>query len=459
MALGRRKSEQQEAWVATTDLPRGPGHVFYDKLNALFAEHDFDVWVEALCRPHFADGIGRPSIPPGVYFRMLMVGYFEGLDSQRGIAWRCADSRSLAQFLGVEVTKKTPHHSSLTYTHQRLPLSVHEEVFTFVLQIAGAEDLVNGKTVAVDATLLEANAAMKSIVRRDTGDDWTAYVRKLAEEAGIQDPSDEELRRFDRNRKGKKASNADWVSTTDPESRIAKMKDGRTHLAIKTEHVVDLETDLLLAVTVHPADRSDPESGMESLADADANLRKVDSEKHIEEAAMDKGYHSASLLADCRACEIRTYIPERSYRGTRKWTDKPPEYKEAVYANRRRMQGERGKRLGRLRCEYVERTFAHLCETGAARRSWLRGLDKVNKRYLIHAAGRNLGVILRAKHGIGTPRSLQDGFVALCAALQHALRGLLKPLARFCGLRIATEVEDADWRDIFAPDAATRAAA
>ena len=195
---------------------------------------------------------------------MLMVGYFEGLDSQRGIAWRCADSRSLARFLGVEPTKKTLHHSSLTKMHQRLPRSVHEEVFTFVRQIAGAENLLKGKTVAVDATRIEANAAMKSIVRRDTGDDWTAYVRKLAEEAGIADPSDEELRRFDRKRKGKKVSNADWVSTTDPESRIAKMKDGRTHLAIKTEHVVDWESDLRLAATVHRGDRGDPESGLES---------------------------------------------------------------------------------------------------------------------------------------------------------------------------------------------------
>ena len=459
MALGRRKREQQELWVATADLPRGPGHVFYDKLNALFAEHGFDVWVEELCRPYFADRVGRPSIPPGVYFRMLMIGYLEGLDSQRGIAWRCADSRSRAQFLGYDPTKKTPHHSSLTYIHQRLPLSVHEEVFTFVLQIAGAEALLKGETVAVDATLIEANAAMKSIVRRDTGDDWGAYVRKLMEEAGIHDPTDEEMRRFDRKRKGKKVSNAEWVSTTDADSRIAKMKDGRTHLAVKTEHVVDLESDLLLAVTVHPADRGDPESGLESLADADANLRKVDDAKRIKEVAMDKGYHSASLLADCRACEIRTYIPERKQRGTRKWTDKPPAYKEAVYANRRRTRGERGKRLGRLRSEYAERTFAHMCETGAARRSWLRGLEKVKKRYVIHAAGRNLGVILRAKHGIGTPRSLQDGLAALCAALQHALCGLLKPLARFCGFRIATDVKNTNQCINFAFAPNTRAAA
>jgi len=433
--------------------------VFYDKLNALFAEHTFDVWAEALCRPHFADRIGRPSIPPGVYFRMLMVGYFEGLDSQRGIAWRCADSRSLAQFLGYDPTKKTPHHSSLTYIHQRLPLSVHEEVFTFVLQIAGAEALLKGETVAVDATLIEANAAMKSIVRRDTGDDWGAYVRKLMEEAGIHDPTDEEMRRFDRKRKGKKVSNAEWVSSTDADSRIAKMKDGRTHLAVKTEHVVDLESDLLLAVTVHPGDRGDPESGLESLADADANLRKVDDEKRIKEVAMDKGYHSASLLADCRACEIRTYIPERKQRGTRKWTNKPTAYKEAVYANRRRTRGEHGKRLGRLRSEYVERTFAHMCETGAARRSWLRGFEKVKKRYLIHAAGRNLGVILRAKHGIGTPRSLQDGFAALCAAFQHALCALLKPLTRFFGLRIATDVKNTNRCVNFAFAPNTRAAA
>ncbi len=415
MALGRRKREQQELWVATTDLPAGPGHPFYRKLNGLLDEFDFDAFVEKLCRRYYADAIGRPSIAPGVYFRMMFIGYFEGLDSQRGIAWRCADSRSLSSFLGYGPTETTPDHSSLTNTRKRLPAAVHNEVFGFVLNIARDKGLLEGKTVATDATLIEANAAMKSIVRRDTGDDWKAYLRKLAEEAGIEDPSDEDLRRFDRKRKGKKVSNKDWVSATDEDSRIMKMKDGRTHLAYKVEHVVDLDSDLLLATTVHHGDRGDPDSCMESLATADANMQYVGNELMIEELVTDKGYHDASMLSDCAGCDIRTYIPERKQKGNRRWTDKPEGWRDAVYANRRRVNGRRGKRLSRCRSEVVERTFAHMCETGAARRSWLRGLEKVQKRYVVHAAGRNLGVMMRALFGVGTPRTLQAGRDALAA--------------------------------------------
>ncbi len=452
MALGRRKREQQELWVATMDLPTGPGHPFYRKLNGLLDEYGFDTFVEKLCRRYYAKAIGRPGIPPGVYFRMLFIGYFEGLDSQRGIAWRCADSRSLSSFLGCGPTDSTPDHSSLTNTRKRLPLTVHEEVFAFMLKIAQDEGLLKGKTVATDATLIEANAAMKSIVRRDTGDDWKAYVRKLAEEAGIKDPSDEDLRRFDRKRKGKKVSNKEWKSATDQDSRIMKMKDGRTHLAYKVEHVVDLDSDLLLAATVHSGDRGDPDSCMESLATADANMQYVGSELMIEELVADKGYHSASLLSDCAGCEIRTYIPERKQKGNRCWTDKPEGWREAVYANRRRVTGKRGKRLNRRRSEYVERTFAHMCETGAARRSWLRGLEKVKKRYSIHAAGRNLGVMMRALFGVGTPRTLQGGMGGL-AALWYGLLRHLEALRRVgvSWLRIIH-----DQRRIHAPNTAFR---
>ena len=182
MSLGKRKHEQQ-AWVATTDLPRSPGHPFYQQLNRLFVADGFDAWLEQLCQPYHATQ-GRPSIPPGVYFRMILVGYFEGISSQRGIAWRCCDSRSLAEFLGYGPTDETPDHSSLSRLGERLPPEVHEAVFQRVLGIAVSNGLVDGKTVAVDSTTLEANAAMKSIIRRDTGEDWKAYVRRLMQEAG-----------------------------------------------------------------------------------------------------------------------------------------------------------------------------------------------------------------------------------------------------------------------------------
>ncbi len=236
MALGKRQPRQQELWIPTTQLPPTPGHPFYQKLNRVLEDAGFDGYVEGLCTPYYADTLGRPSIPPGIYFRMLFIGYFEGLDSQRGIAWRCADSRSLQAFLGYGLDQATPDHSSLGKVRQRLPMVVHEQVFAFVLQIADTKGLLRGKTVAVDATYLEANAAMKTIVRRDTGEDWKDYLRRLAAAEGIADPTDEDLRRFDRQRDDKQVSNADWISPTDPDSRIAKMKDGTTHLAYKAEH-------------------------------------------------------------------------------------------------------------------------------------------------------------------------------------------------------------------------------
>jgi len=421
MALGKRTAKSLDGVIAVHDLPPPPAHPFYRKLNAVLEEAAFDPFVEDLCRPYYAAAIGRPGIPPGVYFRMLFVGYFEGLDSQRAIAWRCADSRALQAFLGYLPTEVTPDHSSLTKIRQRLPGDIHERVFIFVLALAEQKGLLKGKTVGVDSTLLEANAAMKAIVRRDSGDDWKTYLRKLAAEAGIEDPSDEDLRRFDRRRKGKKVSNQDWVSPADPDSRIAKMKDGTTHLAYKAEHVVDLDTDLVLSATITPANHGDAETLCDSLAQAQINMEAAGSEAQIGEAVADKGYHKASTLEQASAFGWRTYIPEKQRNHRNIWTDKPAEQKAAVYANRRRVRGGRSKRLQRLRSERTERSFAHVCETGGGRRTWLRGFKKVSKRYLIQVAARNLGLILRKLFGVGTPRSLQ-GLCGLLSALYLAIR-------------------------------------
>lgn len=417
MALGKRTPKQPDLWLATTDLPPAPGHPFYQKLNALLDEAGFDRFVEDLCRPYYADGVGRPSIPPGTYFRMLFVGYFEGLGSQRGIAWRCADSRSLQAFLGYLPTEATPDHSSLTKLRQRLPTVAHEQVFAFVLQIAAAKGLLEGKTVAVDATTLEANAAMKAIQRKDTGDGWKEYLKKLAAEAGIDNPSDEELRRFDRQRKDKKVSNKEWESPTDPDSRIAKMKDGTTHLAYKAERVVDLGSNLVLAAEVYHADQTDSSTLPSSVTIAQINLARAGSEGDIEEVVADKGYHKVETLADCADEGLRTYIPEPKRTQDRVWTDKPDGWEAAYRGNRRRVHGARSKRLQKQRSEYVERTFAHVCETGGARRSWLRGLVDVSKRYLMQVAGHNLGILMRRLYGTGTPRGLQGACAALTAVV------------------------------------------
>jgi hypothetical protein len=342
---------------------------------------------------------------------MILVGYFEGISSQRGIAWRCCDSRSLSEFLGYGPTEETPDHSSLSRVACRLPREVHDAVFQRVLAMAVAKGLVKGKTVAVDSTTLEANAAMKSIVRRDTGEDWKAYVTRLMRETGVieadEEPTDEQIRRFDKQRKDKKVSNDEWVSTTDEDSRITRMKDGTTHLAYKAEHVVDLDSEFLLAVTVHGGDAADTQTLCDSLVTAQENVQEAGSDVEIREAVADKGYHAAATIELCDDLNFRTYIPEPKRKHRSRWTDKPPEHREAVCANRRRVKAARGKRLQRLRSERVERSFAHVCETGGARRCWLTGLAKVTKRYLLQAVARNLGLILRKLFGMGTPRGLQ----------------------------------------------------
>jgi transposase len=430
MAMGKRKPRQESLFIATDRLTQSAGHPFYQKLNALLAEAAFDRWIERRCVGYYEqeEKRGQPSVPPGVYFRMLLIGYFEGLDSQRGIAWRCADSLSLRQFLGVPLDEGTPDHSTLTNTRKRLPPEVFEEVFQFVLGIAEAKKLLSGKTVGVDSTTLEANAAMRSIVRRDTGEDWKEYVTRLMREDGVigpeEQPSDEDIRRFDKKRKDKTVSNAEWKSTTDEDARIAQMKDGTTHLAYKAEHVVDLDSDLVLAAEIRPADHADPATLADSLVAAQLHLTAAGSEATIDEAAADKGYHAAATIELCDFLDVRTYIPEPKRKHPLKLSDKPEAHRRAVRNLRRRMRRAKGKALQRRRSEVVERTFAHICETGGSRRSHLRGLVNVTKRYLMAAAAHNLGRILRWLTGIGKPKVLQGagGLAALVQLLTALFR-------------------------------------
>jgi transposase len=407
MALGKRSSKQPDLFVASAQIAKGPAHPFYSKLNEVLQEAGFDDFVERLCADYYRKG-GRPGIPPGVYFRMVLIGYFEGLDSQRGIAWRCADSLALRSFLGFAITEPTPVHASMTMIRQRLPESVFDQVFSFVLRLLKEQGLLQGKTVGIDATTLEANAAMKSIVRKETGEDWTEYLRGLARAEGLENPTEEDLRRLDRQRTDKKVSNEHWQSPTDPDSRITKMKDGRTHLAYKAEHAVDLKTEAIVVAQITLADRGDAQTGPETAILAQASLVGVDSEIALHELVADKGYHDNRLLVQCEEWQIRTYIPERRQK-KRCWTNKPTEYEEAFRANRRRVRSDKGRRLNRWRSERCERTFAHVCETGGGRRTWLRGLSNVNKLYVLRCAAYNLGLLLRKVWGLRKPRNQDDG--------------------------------------------------
>jgi transposase len=410
MSLGQRKAQQEELFIPTAKIANGPGHPFYSQLNQVLADAGFDEFVEKLCARYYKEG-GRPGIPPGVYFRMLFIGYFEGLDSQRGIAWRCADSLALRTFLGIAITEETPVHVSMTMIRKRLPESVYDQVFVFVLSLLEEKGLLRGKAVAIDATTLEANAAMKSIVRKDSGENWKEYLQGLAKAEGNENPTEEDLRRLDRGRKDKKVSNEQWESPSDPDARIAKMKDGRTHLAYKAEHAVDVVSEAIVATTVTFADKSDPQSAPATLSLAEANLVLAGSETTVTEVVADKGYHDNGWLADLRAQGLRTYIPERRQKH-RCWTNKPAAYATAFRANRRRVRGNKGRQLNRWRSERCERTFAHVCETGGGRRSWLRGQTNVSKVHTLKCAAYNLGLLLRKVWGMSKPRNAKTAAAA-----------------------------------------------
>jgi transposase len=425
MGKRQRHAEQASMWVATQDLPRSAAHPFYTHLNQILDQHDFDAFVEGLCQRFYADE-GRPGLPPGRYFRLLLIGYFEGLDAERAIAWRAADSFALREFLGLALPEAPPDHSTISRTRRLIDLETHAAVFTWMLQRLADAGLVKGKTVGIDATTLEANAALRSIVRRDTGERYQDFLTKLAQASGIETPTRAELARLDRKRK-KKGSNDDWTHPHDPDAKITKMKDGRTHLAHKAEHAIDLETGAIVGVTVQDADEGDAETSIATLIAAAEQIEAVRPDgDSLAEVVGDKGYHSNQALVDLEAVGVRSYISEPD-RGRRNWK-KNAEARDAVYRNRRRIRGPRGLRLLRLRGERLERPFAHLYETGGMRRVHLRGHTNILKRLLIHTGGFNLGILMRRLIGVGTPRSLQGRLSAVVSALLALMESVRESL-------------------------------
>ena len=410
MALGKRKrTRQTELFVCTYSL-RVLGHPFYQALNGVLEEHDFDTFAEQTCTEFYAERMGRPGLAPGVYFRMLMVGYLEGIGSERGIAWRCSDSIGLREFLGFGLHGNPPDHSTVSKTRKRLSLEAHRIVFNRVLEILRDSGLLKGETLGVDSTTLEANAALRTIVRRNSGIEYEAWLTELAQASGIETPTREDLAKLDRTRP-KKGSNRDWAHPHDPEARITR---GTTHLAHKVEQAVDLETGAVVATTVQSLDGGNTASLATTLDEAEAQLEAVDVAP--EEVVADKGYHSNRTMTDLKDRGLRSYVSEPN-RGRRRWT-KQKDAQQPTYANRRRIRGERGKRLLRQRGERVERAFGHMLETGGLRRVHVRGQEEIQKRLLIHAAAFNLGLLMRARFGVGTPRGLQGASYAQSARLR-----------------------------------------
>jgi transposase len=462
MSMGKREGKQQALWVGAGELPRSPGHRFYEKLNELLREADFDRKVEAICQRFYEkDGtVGRPSIAPGVYFRMLFIGYFEGIESERGIEWRCADSLSLRDFLGLMAQERVPDHSSLSRIRTRLDSTVYDEVFRTVLAIVESKGLLRGRVAGVDSTYLRADASMKAIVRKDSGLTYQEYLKKLCEEQGIENPTAEECRRVDRKRKGKRTSNEDWASKTDADARVMRLKDGRTRLAYKAEHVVDMETGAVIAAEIHEATDGDTATIAPNLEQARANLAAVNptdadettdsssdedppsappsASRSVMEVVADKGYHKAELLRDLKRAQYRTYISVPKQKGLHHWKTKGGLFTEQAFrGNQTRVRRDKGRALMRLRGELIERTFAHACETGGHRRVRLRGRANVRKRYLGQVAAMNLGLVLRTLLGSGTPRGLAAARKGLGLAFEVVTAVMAAVVAWLAAIRLA----------------------
>ena len=411
MAMGRQKDGQGDLMVSWSEMPRSPGHVFYDRLQSVLIEGGFDAFAEASCRPYYAARMGAPSVPPGRYFRMHLVGYFEGIDSERGLEWRCSDSLSLRAFLRLGSRDRVPDHSWLSRSRTRLPHEVHAAVFDWVLVLIAEAGLIKGERIGLDASTMEANAALRNIVRRDNGEGYREMLERLAGESGVETPTAEDLARLERKRKGKKLSNTDWVSKSDPEAKIAKMKDGTTHLAYKPEHAVDLDTGAVVAAELHPADEGDTTTLSKTLAKAEANLEAVDAAPTSEnpaECVADKGYHSRAVLRALNDSPWKTRIAAPKQTGFSRWHGDEAA-RRAVTNNRARLKSGVAREAFKLRAEIVERCFAHNLDRGGMRRTWLRGRENVHKRYLLHVAGHNLSLLMRQLIGAGTPREAVAG--------------------------------------------------
>ena len=378
MAMGRQKDDQGDLMVSWSEMPRSPGHVFYDRLQSVLIEGGFDAFAEASCRPYYAARMGAPSVPPGRYFRMHLVGYFEGIDSERGLEWRCSDSLSLRAFLRLGSRDRVPDHSWLSRSRTRLPHEVHAAVFDWVLVLIAEAGLIKGERIGVDASTMEANAALRNIVRRDNGEGYREMLERLARESGVETPTAEDLARLERKRKGKKLSNTDWVSKSDPEAKIAKMKDGTTHLAYKPEHAVDLDTGAVVAAELHPADEGDTTTLSKTLAKAEANLEAVDAAPTSEnpaECVADKGYHSRAVLRALNDSPWKTRIAAPKQTGFSRWHGDEAA-RRAVTNNRARLKSGVAREAFKLRAEIVERCFAHNLDRGGMRRTWLRGRER-----------------------------------------------------------------------------------
>lgn len=433
----RRKDREPQSsfWIPTSDLPSTAANAFYRRLDRALSESGFGDAVRALCEPFYESDTsrgGRPGIDPEVYFKMQMVGFFENLPSERGIAARCADSLSIRDFLHYELHEATPDHSSFTVIRQRLSPEVYEQVFELVLKALKTHKLLKGRRLGIDASVIEANASLKSLEHRLTGEAYAEYVRKLAEAAGVDTSEPAAVRRFDRKRPGRKSSNDEWQNPHDPDAKIGRTKRGSTRMIYKPEHVVDLETGAIVDADVRPGDEHDTDNLTERLLGAEARINRTLGEpndtERVELVAADKGYFKLEEIWLLQGLNIQTGISDPQ--GNRRLDRLMETDRAALEAARRTVSSEAGKALLKLRAELVERGFEHVLDCGGARRTTLRGRANIRKRYLIQAACANLSLLMRHLAGVGTPKQALAASHALVTTIFQAVDRVLRALRR-----------------------------
>jgi transposase len=420
----KKKGTQAEFWVATHQLVQSPKSAFYARLDDTLESFGFPDKVRALCGPAYKDNrAGRPGIDPVVYLKMIMIGFFEDLPSERAIAARCADSMSIRSFLNYSLEEKTPDHSTFTVIRQRLGLEIYQQIFTLTLQALREHGLLRGKNLGIDSSVIEANASLRALVHRNTEEQYWDYVKRLAAAEGI-DPNDTaSVRKFDRHREGK-GSNKEWQNPHDPEAKIGRTKDGATDMIYKPEAVVDLDTGAIVQADVHPGDQADHKEMATRVLEAQQTINQASGHKPdtltVTSIAADKGYYSVSELRALQHEGIRSVISDPI--ANRCVGKLEPEEQRAVRAARRSVQSKSGKDLLRRRGMHIERSFAHILDAGGLRRTTLRGWENLNKRFKLAAAFYNLSQLMRKLFGFGTPKQV-------AAALKRGERALFCPLA------------------------------
>jgi len=433
----KKKATQPELWINADQVVMPARGSFYSKLEETLESFGFADKVRELCAPAYNhSGNGRPGIDPAVYMKMMMVGFFEDLPSERAIAARCADSIALRQFLHYELTEATPDHSSLSIIRQRLEGPIYEQVFTLVLSALQEHGLLRGKHLGIDSSVMEANASLRGLVNRNTGEAYWDYVKRLAAESGINPQDSAAVRKFDRKRP-KKMSNDEWENPDEPEAKIGPKKDGATDMIYKPEVVADLDSGAIVGAEVLPGNQSDHQEVRPHLLEAQAMINAARDEQPevltVETATADKGYFEVTQVVALQQEQIKTVICDPI--GNRRLDKLEPAGRQAVKAARRSTQSKYGKDLLSRRGMHLERAFAHILDCGGMRRATLRGRQNLTKRFKLAAAFYNLSQLMRKLFGIGTPRQWEAmGQSALGAFLKSFGLWLLAIVAELTGL-------------------------